>query len=413
MMNFGYYNNVIDDQQICKDTLDRCIYDDWEDHWDRLVRDLGSPLPYNNCEDCIGCLSTQGCKGWCEDTQQCFDGTFSGPFIGSCNNWVWTPPCSSSPSTPESMSSEDGSGTSNTQASSGQCTNCAIATEFTFNAGSMVLKGYRVMLPCQPPCNEDPTTVPTTPVIAFSGNGGTARTPWGDMAVVPYALFPNVLFPYLDMGRFEVFSASYPGYPPNDLNGEEPSESSLTEAAIGLYRYVTAEYGGGKYRNTRPILMGHSLGTAVSLATAVAVPQRLPQSPQPACVILSNPFTTAYETASVLAEQSDKWSTKVAFALYGYIIDEWPSIERAASYTGPLLVGSVLNDQLIPASQHRAVYEAAGAAADRKLFMSATWPGLASEAHDLGFFVPSKAEYRNSTEAFLFSPSLCNAIRTS
>lgn len=97
------------------------------------------------------------------------------------------------------------------------------------------------------------------------------------------------------------------------------------------------------------VLYGESLGAAVAVALAEAVP--------PAALVLEAPFASVEDMARSLYGSA---------ALARLLVSRWPSVERIARVRVPLLVLHGVADAVVPLAQGRAVL-AAAASADKSL----------------------------------------------
>jgi len=216
-------------------------------------------------------------------------------------------------------------------------------SEFTFKShrAGRTLKGYR--------CRKG-TALRRRPVICFGGNN---MHMWHSMFLA------EMLVPKLDGKELEIYSFSYPGYPPNA--GWTDEYGTLDDAA-GLLDYVrqnsTAE---------PPVIVGWSLGTAVTIGTAERA-----AAGDVACIVVGNPFTTMRRMVAKV--------TGGALILWSWVIDYWPSVHRAKTLKVPILVLSGINDELIPNKMHRQIYDAVPG--NRKMILTnpsdhnnvAVWP---------------------------------------
>jgi fermentation-respiration switch protein FrsA (DUF1100 family) len=167
------------------------------------------------------------------------------------------------------------------------------------------------------------TRRPRATVLVFNGNAGN-RT------------FRAPLAAALSGQGFNVMLFDYRGY---GGNPGRPSERGLLADARAAREALVAR---DDVNAERVVLFGESLGAAVALASAVERP--------PAALVLRSPFTSL---------------TDVGRAHYPFLpvrwllADRYPSIERVAGLTCPLLVIAGDRDRIVPTEQSRALYESA------------------------------------------------------
>lgn len=159
-------------------------------------------------------------------------------------------------------------------------------------------------------------------VIIFNGNAGNraARLPLGQA---------------LAEAGYSVLLTDYRGY---GGNRGSSSERGLAIDARAALDYMTERVG-----SERIVYYGESLGAAVAIGLATEHP--------PAALVLRSPFTSLPDVASVH---------------YRYLpnslllIDRYPNLERIGDIDAPILVIAGSEDTIIPTSQSRELYEAAG-----------------------------------------------------
>lgn len=160
-------------------------------------------------------------------------------------------------------------------------------------------------------------------VIVFNGNAGH-RGHRADLAAQLAARgLAVLLFDYRGFG-------GNPGL---------PSEEGLARDARAALAYV-----GGRpdVDLTRIVFFGESLGAAVAIRLALEYP--------PAALILRSPFSS-------LTEMGER---HYPFLPVRWLLrDRYPSIDRIARITSPLLVVAGDADRVVPASDSRALYDAA------------------------------------------------------
>mmetsp|Transcript_6063 Transcript_6063/g.11597 ORF Transcript_6063/g.11597 Transcript_6063/m.11597 type:complete len:411 (-) Transcript_6063:96-1328(-) len=203
--------------------------------------------------------------------------------------------------------------------------------EFNFTAehSSRTVVGYR----CTYVCENDlwyPAELKhnaTRSAIFFGGNNMMA---WHAVNV-GVALLPGAA----NKSSLEILSFSYPGYMPNEGWSRE---TDILDDAVGLVHYAMQR------SQVPPVLLGWSLGTAVTMAVASGF-----QENEISCVVLGNPFTSMWAmVGAVTAGLGIPWV---------WLFDRWPTATRAESVKAPTLVLSGLKDELIPSWQHKEVFE--------------------------------------------------------
>lgn len=167
----------------------------------------------------------------------------------------------------------------------------------------------------------------TRSAVFFGGNNMMA---WHAVRV-GVALLPGAA----DNSSLEILSFSYPGYMPNDGWSRE---TDILDDAVGLVHYA-------KQRSqVPPVILGWSLGTAVAMAVVSGLKEN-----ETSCVVLGNPFTSMWAMVGTL--------TAGLGLPWVWLIDRWPTATRAESVKAPTLVLSGLKDEVIPAWQHKEVFE--------------------------------------------------------
>ena len=175
--------------------------------------------------------------------------------------------------------------------------------------------GERLVIWFRPPRAGKPT------VLYFAGNAGNL------------ALRTERFRAFTQRG-YGVVAAGYRG---NSGSTGRPSETALIADARLLARALPDLAGPGPV-----VYYGESLGAAVALALAETHP--------PAAVVLEAPF------ASVAQMSAHLYGTP---ALARLLTDRWPSLERIATLTAPLLILHGEHDNLVPPAQSRALFAAA------------------------------------------------------
>ena len=160
-------------------------------------------------------------------------------------------------------------------------------------------------------------------------------------------------------GRFSRFMARglgviAPAYPGSSGSAGTPSQEAITKAITDVWRSLP--------RDARVVIYGESLGTGVAVQLLGSVVTDAEKGLSPAGVILEAPFTSVRDVARHLYPGIDP--------LLAHLTQEWASMAGAAQLTMPLLVVHGQNDQLIPSSQGRALYEAAASRDKRFLHVS-------------------------------------------
>jgi uncharacterized protein len=161
-------------------------------------------------------------------------------------------------------------------------------------------------------------------VLVCNGNGGD-RSMRAALAVA------------LNHIGLSVLLFDYRGY---GGNPGRPREQGLAADARAAEAWLVAQ---PDVDPRRLVYFGESLGAAVAIGLAT---QR-----QPAAVVLRSPFTSLADVAAV------HYPWLPARLL---LLDRYPSIERIASVSAPLLVVAGDRDDIVPESLSRRLYDAAG-----------------------------------------------------
>jgi alpha-beta hydrolase superfamily lysophospholipase len=199
--------------------------------------------------------------------------------------------------------------------------------EYAAEVGASFGGGARILGPFDAIVVEPPAGVATRGVaIWFHGNAGLGL----DRAYVA---------PVFARRGLRLVLAEYPGY---GARGGEPSERTLVADAQALYARVCDESG------ALPVmLVGESLGSGV----AVAVASHEGRAP-PARLVLLTPFLSVAETAA-----------RVYWFLPARVLvkDRYDSARHLPGYRGPVAILVAGRDEVIGASQGRALAELARA----------------------------------------------------
>ena len=121
-------------------------------------------------------------------------------------------------------------------------------------------------------------------------------------------------------------------------NPGRPDEDGLAVDARAAQAWLAAQPGVDKI-----VYFGESLGAAVTIGLAMQRP--------PAAMVLRSPFTSLADVAAV----HYPW-----LPARRLLLDRYPSIERIASVSAPLLVIAGDRDDIVPESLSRQLYDAAG-----------------------------------------------------
>lgn len=151
-------------------------------------------------------------------------------------------------------------------------------------------------------------------------------------------------------GRFQRFlkhgyGLIAPAYRGSSGSTGTPSESALTADARLVYDQLAP---------AQTVIYGESLGSAVAIALAASLPQ------PPLGLVLEAPFTSIPDLAQTHYPKLAPYAEKLA--------NQWPSLDRAANLSLPLLILHGTRDTLIPHAMGQALFDAAPA--PRKRFLS-------------------------------------------
>jgi fermentation-respiration switch protein FrsA (DUF1100 family) len=161
-------------------------------------------------------------------------------------------------------------------------------------------------------------------VLVCNGNGGD-RSMRAALAVA------------LNRIGLSVLLFDYRGY---GGNPGRPTEDGLAADARAAQAWLAAQ---PDVDPQRIVYFGESLGAAVTTGLAAERP--------PAAMVLRSPFTSLAEVAAV----HYPW-----LPARRLLLDRYPSIERIASVSAPLLVIAGDRDDIVPESLSRRLYDAAG-----------------------------------------------------
>lgn len=190
------------------------------------------------------------------------------------------------------------------------------------------------------------------PVIFFAGNEDEM---WASANIANYILAAAPVGP---QEVLESFTSSYRGYPPNNDNIDDwASRRALTSDGTDVIDFALKKITGKT--TGKVIVAGWSLGSAVSLQVAAANPHRV------AGVLLLAPWSTLKEETDAFIENFGGSFARIALSPWKWAmnLDPWDSV-RAVSFLPaemPIAVVSPLQDEVIPSTQHRAVYAASPA----------------------------------------------------
>src|SRR3954464_9617897 len=135
-------------------------------------------------------------------------------------------------------------------------------------------------------------------------------------------------------------------------NPGRPSEEGLAADARAAQAWLAAR---PEVDPRRIVYFGESLGAAVTIGLALKRP--------PAALVLRSPFTSLADVAAV----HYPW-----LPAHRLLLDRYPSIDRIASVSAPLLVIAGDRDDIVPESLSRRLYDAAG---EPKLFVQVRGAG--------------------------------------
>ncbi|SUZ52004.1 uncharacterized protein METZ01_LOCUS4858, partial [marine metagenome] len=191
----------------------------------------------------------------------------------------------------------------------------------------------------------------------FHGNGGNIGHRIGELALAHHRMGANI------------FIFDYRGY------GE--SEGTASEKGIYLDSRAVIEYLASRpdVDRDRIVYLGHSLGTAVAVELALNRP--------PMAMVLVSPFASVRNMANLM----------LPFPLLGWLVwNHFDSISRICQIDAPILVLHGDQDEIVPISQGRKLYEAAN---QPKRFQT-----LEGAAHNDTYEVAGE-QYWGAIESFL------------
>jgi len=164
---------------------------------------------------------------------------------------------------------------------------------------------------------------PRGTVIVFNGNAGNRS-------------YRGTLGARFVQAGFGVLLFDYRGY---GGNPGSPSEDGLASDARAARRFLATR---ADVDPARVVYFGESLGAAVAVALALEQP--------PAALILRSPFSSAVDVGRF----------HYPWLPVGWILkDRFPSIERMPRVTSPTLFIAGDRDRIVPASQTKALFDAA------------------------------------------------------
>jgi uncharacterized protein len=168
-----------------------------------------------------------------------------------------------------------------------------------------------------------PARTPGPAVLVCNGNGGNRWLRTELAAALSRAGVSALLFDYRGYGG----------------NPGRPTEDGLAADARAAQAWLAAQ---PDVDPNRIAYFGESLGAAVAVGLAVQRP--------PAALLLRSPFTSLADVAAV----HYPW-----LPARRLLLDRYPSIERIASVSAPVLVIAGDRDDIVPASLSRRLFDAA------------------------------------------------------
>lgn len=216
----------------------------------------------------------------------------------------------------------------------GPRTHCTLNATSSFIFGSKGQEGTMVPVP--------EAQKPEFHLVFFGGNGGDFS---GSLKQAV-----NLLSPLVEAENstllFQVYSASYPSYSPNE---GWPSKANTVADGVDLVDYALSQ---ANSTTGRVIVGGTSMGCAVTLQVSMERQNHV------AGIVLHSPYSSF---SKVIQEYRPPWTYLPTPWLW--IADRWDSMDAAKSLPEeiPLLVLSSGDDKVIPPSQHQAVFEASDA----------------------------------------------------
>ncbi len=133
-----------------------------------------------------------------------------------------------------------------------------------------------------------------------------------------------------------VLLVDYRGY---GGNPGRPTATGLARDTAAARRWVAARR---DLDDTRVVLLGESLGTAVAVESAADDP--------PAALVLRSPFTSLADVAAHHYRVVPRW----------FLRDRWNTVDRIRDLDVPTLVVVGTGDRVVPPAQSRRVHAAAG-----------------------------------------------------
>ncbi len=177
----------------------------------------------------------------------------------------------------------------------------------------------------------------------------------------------------------DVYLFDYRGYGDNPGS---PSEEKLADDARSIWRTVTEKRGA---RPSQVCLLGESLGGGVATRLAAEV---CAAGTPPGGLILRSTFSSLVDVAA-----HHYWWLPVRALL----IDRFPSTDRIATVTCPILVIHGTADTIVPFSNGQRLFEAAPEKSQQSI--AKTFAPLRGAGHNDILYV-ARDEYRNAVQDF-------------
>lgn len=169
------------------------------------------------------------------------------------------------------------------------------------------------------------------------------------------------------------------------------TEKGLQRDASAILKHVC-----DRYDQDRPIyLYGHSLGGAVALSLLGSPSPMEDKKKRVRGVILENTYTGIEQMVKALYPRY----TPYPFIAKYFLWNRWPSMEKIAQVTCPMLFLSSCKDEIVPPSHMQQLYDAANKAAFKELIQ---FP----KATHMDMYQVESASFKSAIKQFISSSSM-------